>query len=161
MTKKILSLIAVAFLATSCSHFDEDQAPEPDGSFEEANTFEGPVPGSYDDFKVNVADRVFFAYNSSVLTSEGRMVLDRQVDWLSQFPSVDLIVEGHADIRGTREYNLALGERRAKSVKDYLISKGVDVNRIHTVSYGKERPEFDGDSEDVHQRNRRGVSVIQ
>ena len=134
---------------------------EADGSFQEAETFDGPVPGSYDDFRVNVADRVFFTYDSSKITTQGRSVLDQQAEWLAQYPSVDIIVEGHADIRGTREYNLALGERRAKSLKDYLVSKGVDPNRIHTVSYGKERVEFDGDGEEVHNKNRRGVSVIQ
>lgn len=159
MTKKILSLLAVGFLMAACSTSKDNV--NPDGSFEKTENFQGAVPGSYEDFKAHVPDRVFFDFNSSALTTEGKTTLDRQAEWLAQYPSVDLIVEGHCDIRGTREYNLALGERRAKSVKDYLLSKGVDAKRIHTVSYGKERPEFEGDTEEVHAKNRRGVSVIQ
>ena len=160
MTKKFLSLFAVAVLMTACSTM-EQEAIEPDGSFQQAETFEGSVPGSYEDFKSNVPDRIFFDFDSSALDSNSKATLDHQSEWLAQYPSVDIIVEGHADARGTREYNLALGERRSKSIKDYLMAKGVDVNRIHTVSYGKERPEFEGDSEEVYGKNRRGVSVIQ
>lgn len=120
----------------------------------------GAVPGSYEDFKVNVADRVFFAYDSQTLTSEGKSILDRQAEWLGKYPTADLIIEGHADFRGTREYNLALAERRAKAVRDYLLAKGVAESRINTVSYGKEKPEFLGDTEEVHAKNRRGVTVI-
>lgn len=156
MNYKIISLLTAGLLMTACSGTEKKN----DGMSNEASAL-GAVPGSYEDFKVNVADRVFFAYDSSVLTSEGKSILDRQAEWLAKYPNAATVIEGHADIRGTREYNIALCERRAKSVKDYLTSKGVNAARIHTVSYGKERPEFQGDTEEVHAKNRRGVTVIQ
>ena len=102
------------------------------------------------------ADRVFFAYDSSELSSDARMTLQKQYEWLMHYPRVKVTVEGHCDERGTREYNLALGERRAAAVKNYLIALGVPSSRMTTISYGKERPAVVGD----YAQNRRGVLVV-
>jgi len=98
------------------------------------------APGSAEDFVVNVGDRVLFGLNRFDLAPEARATVENQVIWLKRFPAVTITVEGHADERGTREYNLALGERRANSVRDYMIALGIDPNRVRTLSYGKERP---------------------
>lgn len=100
----------------------------------------GPVPGSLEDFTVNVGDRVYFDLDQYNLDAEDRSRLQRQAAWLQSYPNVNIVVAGNCDERGTREYNLALGERRANAVRDYLVSLGVDGSRIETVSYGKERP---------------------
>ena len=100
----------------------------------------GPRPGSLEDFTVNVGDRVYFDTDQYNLDAEDRSRLDRQAAWLQQYPQVRIMVAGNADERGTREYNLALGARRAEAVRAYLVSLGVDGSRIETVSYGKERP---------------------
>lgn len=107
------------------------------------------------------ADRVFFGYDSAELTADARTSLDRQIDWLKHYSNVKLVVEGHCDERGTREYNLALGERRATAVKNYLILNGVSSSRVRTISYGKERPEVVGNGESSWRLNRRGVLSVQ
>jgi len=103
---------------------------------------------------------VFFGFDKSDLTPEARATLDRQAAWLNQYPRVTISIEGHADERGTREYNLALGERRADAVKKYLTARGVDANRVATISYGKERPQVLGSNEAAWAQNRRGVTVV-
>ncbi|MCG8545370.1 MAG: peptidoglycan-associated lipoprotein Pal, partial [Alphaproteobacteria bacterium] len=112
------------------------------------------------DFIVNVGDRVFFAFNKSNLDSKAQETLDKQAAWLQKYPAVTILVAGHCDERGTREYNLALGERRANAAKDYLVSKGIAANRIKTISYGKERPAVLGSNEWAWAQNRRSVSSI-
>ncbi len=119
----------------------------------------GPVPGSDEDF-YSLGDRVFFDLDKFALKAAARRVLERQADWLKTYPNVSVTIEGHCDERGTREYNLALGERRANAAKNYLISLGVDPGRISTISYGKERPDALGSNEAAWSQNRRGVSVI-
>ncbi len=118
-------------------------------------------PGSQADLENNVGDRVFFALDSSVLTAEGQSTLERQAAWMNQYSDVRVAVEGHADERGTREYNLALGERRANAVRNYLVGLGVDSSRINTISYGKERPAVLGSNHDAWAQNRRGVTVVE
>jgi peptidoglycan-associated lipoprotein len=119
------------------------------------------VPGSRADFIQNVpADRVFFALDSFSLTPESRATLDAQAQWLSANAQVAVTIEGHADERGTREYNIALGERRANAVRLYLESRGVAAGRMQVISYGKERPEAFGNDEESHQRNRRSVTLV-
>jgi peptidoglycan-associated lipoprotein len=120
----------------------------------------GPLPGSAEDFRVNVGDRVLFAYDKSDLDDRDRQTLQKQAAWLQRYPAVTLIVEGHCDERGTREYNIALGARRAQSAKDYLVSLGVSAARLDTISYGKERPVCVDSNEACWAQNRRGVSVI-
>jgi len=120
----------------------------------------GIVPGSIDDFKVNVGDIVHFEYNEYNIDEEDKNALQKQATWLNRYPSIQIIIEGHCDERGTREYNLALGARRANAVKEYLVRLGVNANRLQTVSYGKERPLCNQASEDCGAQNRRGVSSI-
>jgi peptidoglycan-associated lipoprotein len=108
----------------------------------------------------NVSDRVFFAYDSTVIDSEGQATLSRQAEWLKANESVNIVLEGHADERGTREYNIALGERRASAAKNYLVSVGIASSRISTVSFGKERPAVVGNEEGSWSQNRRAVTVI-
>jgi peptidoglycan-associated lipoprotein len=121
---------------------------------------EGVAPGSQDDLVTNVGDRVLFDTDSSVVNSDGQRILERQAAWLQNYPYVYVVVEGHCDERGTREYNLALGERRADAMKKYLVSLGIDSSRIATVSYGKERPAVIGSTAEAWVQNRRGVTVV-
>lgn len=109
---------------------------------------------------VEVADRVFFDLNASSLSDDAQKILSTQSDWLKSDPSIRVTIEGHCDERGTREYNLALGERRANAAKQYLLNHGVDGSRIKTISYGKERPAFVGSTEEVWSKNRRAVTVV-
>ncbi len=118
------------------------------------------TPGSSADFEVNVGDRVFFAFDSSVIDEAGRETLQRQAAWLQQFPEVRATIEGHTDSVGTREYNLALGERRATAARNYLEALGVAPSRLQTTSYGEERPADPGDNDAAHALNRRAVTVV-
>ena len=123
-------------------------------------TASAAVPGSAEDFAQKAGDRVFFAFDRSDVSSEGDMVLHKQAEWLAQYPSTMIVVEGHCDERGTRDYNLALGERRANAVKTHLISLGVNANRVETISYGKERPFVVGSNEESWAQNRVGRTAI-
>jgi peptidoglycan-associated lipoprotein len=118
------------------------------------------VPGSIQDFQVNVGDRVFLEYDKSDLTDTARATLQKQAAWLQRFGAVTMALEGHCDERGTREYNLALGARRAQAVKDYLASLGVSAARLDTISFGKERPVCVESNDACYAQNRRGVSTI-
>ncbi|HEY4403651.1 MAG TPA: peptidoglycan-associated lipoprotein Pal [Xanthobacteraceae bacterium] len=118
------------------------------------------TPGSQQDFVVNVGDRVFFNSDSSELTPQSIATLDKQAQWLRSYAQYSFIVEGHADERGTREYNIALGARRAQAVHDYLISRGVQAHRMKTISYGKERPVAVCDDISCWSQNRRSVTVL-
>lgn len=117
-------------------------------------------PGSAEDFRVNVGDTVLFDLDQHSVRSDAQGILQKQAAWLKQYPSVRLMVEGHCDERGTREYNLALGDRRAYAVKEFLVSLGVDAARLQTKSYGKERPSCAEADDSCWQQNRRGFSVI-
>jgi peptidoglycan-associated lipoprotein len=118
------------------------------------------APGTQQDLEVNVGDRVFFGYDSSTLDDTARATLDRQAAWLQQFPGVTVTIEGHTDERGTREYNLALGERRASAVRSYLGTLGVPSDRTLTISYGEERPVDPAHDENAYALNRRAVTVV-
>jgi len=118
------------------------------------------VPGSEQDFVVNVGDRVFFETDSTELTPQARGTLDKQAQWLGQYNRYAFTIEGHADERGTREYNIALGARRAQTVRDYLSARGVDPGRMRTISYGKERPVAVCDDISCWSQNRRAVTVL-
>ena len=118
------------------------------------------VPGSAEDLRVNVGDTVHFAYNEYNIEEADRATLQRQATWLQKYPSVRVTVEGDCDERGTREYNLALGARRANAVKEYLVSLGVSAARIDTISYGKEHPICSESTEDCWAQNRRGVTSV-
>lgn len=118
------------------------------------------TPGSSQDFTVNVGDRIFFDTDSSVIRADAQQTLARQAQWLNQYGNYGITVEGHADERGTREYNLALSARRAAAARDYLVTQGVQGNRIRTISYGKERPVAVCDDISCWSQNRRGVTVL-
>jgi peptidoglycan-associated lipoprotein len=118
------------------------------------------VPGSQQDFIVNVGDRVFFESDSSELTPQARETLDKQAQWLNQYNRYAFTIEGHADERGTREYNIALGARRAQTVQAYLVSRGVMAQRMHIISYGKERPVAVCNDISCWSQNRRAVTVL-
>lgn len=157
---RIVAVVASLFLLAACE-------TSPDGSGSASGSGGGDPysdysgqPGSMQELAPNVGDRVFFAYDSSVLTAQAEAVLQAQAKWLNDNADIKVTVEGHCDERGTREYNLALGERRANAAKDYLTSLGVSANRVTTISYGKERPAVVGSTDDAWSRNRRSVTVV-
>jgi len=118
------------------------------------------TPGSQQDFVVNVGDRVFFETDSSELSEQARATLDKQAQWLNNYNRYAFTIEGHADERGTREYNIALGARRAQTVREYLVSRGVQAQRMRTISYGKERPVAVCNDISCWSQNRRAVTVL-
>ena len=120
----------------------------------------GPLPGSVQDFVVNVGDRIYFDTNAYTVRADAQTVLAAQAAWLNRYPAVKVRIEGNCDERGTREYNFALGGRRASAVRDFLIAHGVDGSRIDTVSYGKERPIDPGTGDDAWQHDRNGHTTI-
>eukprot|EP01012_Entosiphon_sulcatum_P063540 TRINITY_DN9113_c0_g3_i2.p1 TRINITY_DN9113_c0_g3~~TRINITY_DN9113_c0_g3_i2.p1 ORF type:complete len:158 (+),score=32.79 TRINITY_DN9113_c0_g3_i2:394-867(+) len=156
MRYKFIAMAAAVALLAAC-----ESAPKDAGTGTGAGTNQSSIrPGSQEDLVVNVGDRVFFALDRYDLSPEARATLDRQSQWLGTYGSVTVTIEGHADERGTREYNLALGERRANSVKNYLVAKGVNPSRVQVVSYGKEKPAVAGSNEAAWSQNRRGVTVV-
>ena len=120
----------------------------------------GGPPGSQQDFVVNVGDRVFFTTDSTTLTPQSIATLDKQAQWLQQYSQYTFTIEGHADERGTREYNIALGARRAQTVREYMASRGISPQRMRTISYGKERPVAVCDNISCWSQNRRVVTVL-
>ncbi len=178
MRFKIFSVVVMAgLIVTACETAKEENASTegsggvtaPGSSDARADSTSPPVTSSrielerrlrsVEHFQNQVGDRVFFGFDRFDLSPEARDVLERQSDWLKRFPVITITVAGHSDERGTREYNLALGERRANSVKNYLVALGVDSNRIRTVSYGKEQPVDPRSAEAAWSKNRRGVSL--
>ncbi len=121
---------------------------------------QGPEPGSPQDFQVAAGNTVYFGFDKYDLSADAQAALRRQAQWLTTYGNVTVTVEGHCDERGTREYNLALGDRRATAVKNYLVALGVSASRIQTISYGKERPAVLGSNEEAWAKNRRAVTVI-
>ena len=146
--------------AAPARQYVEQPAPPPPPPPIAAPRPTGPVPGSVQDFLIHANDRVFFDFDSYSLRSDGASVLDAQAAWLVRYPMVQIRIEGNADERGTREYNFALAARRANSVRDYLVSRGLSGNRIETVSFGKERPINEGSNEEAWAQNRNGHTVI-
>jgi peptidoglycan-associated lipoprotein len=150
---RLVAVLAAALAISACAKNTAEDA--------QANAAGQATPGSQQDFVVNVGDRVFFETDSSELTPQSRATLDKQAQWLNNYSQYgQFTVEGHADERGTREYNIALGARRAQTVRDYLISRGVVANRMHTISYGKERPVALCDDISCWSQNRRAVTVL-
>jgi peptidoglycan-associated lipoprotein len=161
MKLRYLSIVAaVAMLAACETPAEQKQTSGGTGGVTTPSGPVAPTAGSIDDFLKNVGDRVFFDYNKSTLRAEGKAALDKQIAWLKQYPAYAITVEGHADERGTREYNLALGERRAAAVKKYMTEKGLPAARVKTITYGKERPVALGSTEAAWSQNRRGVTVL-
>jgi len=145
---KFAAVIAAGLMIAGCAKQQVDQSGA------------SATPGSQQDFVVNVGDRVFFETDSSELTEQARATLDKQAQWLSNYNRYSFTVEGHADERGTREYNIALGARRAQTVRAYLVSRGIAASRMRTISYGKERPVAVCDDISCWSQNRRVVTVL-
>jgi peptidoglycan-associated lipoprotein len=120
----------------------------------------GQIPGSQGDLAANAGDKVYFEQDQSTLTAEGQNTLLQQAKWLAKYPDVTVQIEGHADERGTREYNISLSARRATTVRRFLISQGVPGTRIASIAYGKERPAATCDAEECWSQNRRAVTVV-
>ena len=158
--------LSAALILGACTHKQEavntapPPAPPPPMAAAPAPVTSSIIPGSAEDFRVNVGDTVHFAFDQYNVEDADRAILSRQAAWLQRYPQVRVSVEGHADERGTREYNLALGARRANAVKEFLVAQGVSTGRLETVSYGKERPVCTESSEGCWAQNRRGVTVI-
>ena len=180
MLKKFLLSIFLFGLVAACSTTPKDTADSSgsgsSGDFNTATTsseeavagidtttsdFSGIISGSSEDFVVNVGDRVYFSYDSFELDDDAKELLQLQAAWLKQYNKTLVTIAGHCDERGTREYNLALGEKRAQAVKNYLSGLGVINFRLNTISYGKERPAVVGSTDAAWSQNRRSVTVIQ
>ena len=176
MVIKLFTSALLVFFLAACSTTPKDTADSSgsgssSSSSDVSSSEEGTItetspesasitPGSQEDLIVNVGDRVFFNYDSSDLDSDAQELLQDQVAWLKQYSDVSVIIEGHCDERGTREYNLALGEKRAQSVKNYLIGLGISSERVATISYGKERPAVVGSNDGAWAQNRRSVTIV-
>src|SRR5258706_2254639 len=155
---KLAAVIAAFLLVASCSSKKSEVVGGPPAGA--SGTTSNVVPGSAEDFRVNVGDTVHFDFDKYDVLENDKTTLQRQAAWLAKYQSVRVTVEGHCDERGTREYNLALGARRANAVKEYLVSLGVSSAPLDTISYGKERPVCSESSEDCWAQNRRGVTTI-
>ncbi|MCU0886485.1 MAG: peptidoglycan-associated lipoprotein Pal [Rubritepida sp.] len=153
-TKPLLAALAAAGLLVACSSNEEAATTAGAG----AGTIR---PGSQEDLVANIGDRVFFDFDRSAIRADQRPTLERQARWMQQYSQVQVMVEGHTDERGTREYNLALGQRRANAARDVLVANGVAGSRIRTISYGKDRPAALGSNEEAWAQNRRAVTVVQ
>ena len=171
MKNRMISLVAVAAaLSMTAGCARRTLPPEPPssetpgdqiGSEVDQSQTGAAVPGSRADFLQSVvSDRIFFGFDSYSVDDEARRTLDAQADWLNRNPNVQVTIEGHADERGTREYNLALGDRRANAARDYLQSRGVAASRMQVISWGKERPAIEGSNESAWAQNRRAVTVV-
>lgn len=153
---KIASLAAGGLMLMACTGY-ETTAPVVDDTYTEPS---GPVAGTQADFEANVGDRIYFDFDRYDLDETDKATLRRQAAWLKQYPSVSMVIQGNCDERGTREYNLALGARRASSAKDFLMGLGIDGSRLSTISYGKERPTCMESTEGCWALNRNDIMVV-
>jgi len=157
MNIQTLGALAALALLTACS---DTPAPAPTMATQTTTATMAIVPGSEEDLKQNVGDRVFFAFDRSGLQADGQGTLDRQAAWLGKYGQVNVEIAGNCDDRGTEEYNIALGQRRANAARDYLVAKGVSSGRITTISYGKDRPVALGSNEDAWKQNRNAITSV-
>ena len=160
MDRKTLPAIALLALLSACASQPANTGAA-SGTGNVANGNAGPAPGSEEDLVANVGDRVFFPYNENSLTDDARATLDKQSSWLGRYQQDAVQVAGNCDERGTEEYNIALGERRANSARDYLVAHGIASTRITTISYGKDRPTALGSDEQSYAQNRNAITSIQ
>ena len=171
MFQRLLAMCAVAFLFTACETASNVAGDSASGSSSSSATAAGSTSSSASSSTTatqmsdaeklaQVGNTVYFGFDSSELAGEAQATLDRQAAFLNVNPTMVVIIEGHADERGTREYNLALGDRRAVAVRDYLLAKGLNAARVRTVSYGKERPAVSGSNEEAWAKNRRDATVL-
>ncbi len=157
MNFKILGAFAAMSLLAACTTPATTGASTGTGATAATS---GVTPGSQEDLVANVGDRVFFSLNQSSLPTEGRATLDRQAAWLSKYAMNNVQIAGNCDERGTEEYNIALGQRRASAARDYLVAKGVSSTRITTISYGKDRPVALGSDESAYAQNRNAITSV-
>jgi peptidoglycan-associated lipoprotein len=166
MRFKLIGTLAAVALLAACETAPQNQAAtggagaSAPAAAPAATTRPGPRPGSQEDLVQNVGDRIFYDFDKSELRPEARRTIERWAGWLKQYPQVTVTVEGHADERGTREYNIALGERRATAARNFLVSQGIEARRVATISYGKERPAVLGSNEAAWSQNRRSVLQV-
>jgi peptidoglycan-associated lipoprotein len=153
MNTKILGAFAAVALLAACSQKQPEATPT-------ATPVSGIVPGSQEDLVANVGDRVFFDFNASTLRADAKGTLDKQSAWLAKYGSVNVQVAGNCDERGTEEYNIALGQRRANAAAAYLKAKGVAAGRLSTISYGKDRPTAQGSDEQAWAQNRNAITSV-
>ncbi len=152
---KFAAALGAALAISACA-----KTPAENGALSGLNGGNPAIPGSPQDFAVNVGDRVFFDSDSSELSPTAQATLVKQAAWLQHYPRYNVTIEGNADERGTREYNFALGARRAETTKDYLVARGIPASRIRTISYGKERPVATCNDNSCWSQNRRAVTVL-
>ena len=155
MNTRTLGAIAAVALLAACSNQNAAQ----NGSGAAAAT-SGPTPGSQEDLVASAGDRVFFDFDRSNLRQDAQATLDKQSAWLAKYPQVNVQIAGNSDDRGTEEYNLALGQRRANAARDYLVARGVAGARVSTISYGKDRPTAMGDNEQAWAQNRNAITNV-
>jgi peptidoglycan-associated lipoprotein len=160
MNLKIVGAFAALALLTACSDNPSSNTGAATGSGAATSGYGGASPGSQEDLVASAGDRVFFPLDSSTVTGEGRGVLDRQASWLAKYPQVSVQLAGNCDERGTEEYNLALGQRRANAARDYLVARGVSSARINTISYGKDRPTALGSDDQSWSQNRNAITTV-
>jgi len=163
MHARIIALLGALLMLAACSSPPPPPEPSPGPPGPPGGVGIGSrniVPGSQQDLEASAGDRVFFAFDRSDITPEAQQILSRQADWLRRYPNVTVTIEGHCDERGTREYNLALGERRAQAAKNVLVASGIPASRISTISYGKERPIVVGSNEEAWAQNRVAITTV-
>ncbi len=159
MLARLTGVVGALLLLAACSSSQPENAGGP-ASMGAMGPGAGYAPGSQQDLAATAGDRVFFMFDRSDISPEGQQILQRQADWLRRYPNVGVTIEGHCDERGTREYNLALGERRAQEVKNVLVALGIPASRLQTISYGKERPIVAGSDEQAYAQNRVAITTV-
>jgi peptidoglycan-associated lipoprotein len=155
-----MGALAALSLLAACASKPAETTGTNTGVTTTAPAPQGPVPGSQEDLVANVGDRVFYEFNSSTLSDAATATLDKQAAFLAKYPQDRFQIAGNCDDRGTEEYNLALGNRRANAAKEYLVAKGVSASRLTTISYGKDRPTALGDNEEAWAQNRNAISSV-
>ncbi len=155
---RLCAIAAALLMLAACSSTPETPAGGPGGPGGIGSSRFGP--GSQQDLAATAGDRIFFAFDRSDISAEAQQILQRQAEWLRRYANVAVTIEGHCDERGTREYNLALGERRAQAAKNVLVALGIPASRVATISYGKERPAVPGSSEEAYAQNRRAQTTV-
>lgn len=161
MFARLMAVAGALLLLAACSSTPETPPGGPSGPGGPGGLGASRFgPGSQQDLAATAGDRIFFAFDRSDISAEAQQILQRQAEWLRRYPNVSVTIEGHCDERGTREYNLALGERRAQAAKNVLVALGIPAARIQTISYGKERPAVPGSTEEAYAQNRRAVTTV-
>ncbi len=159
MKMKLIGALGLAALLAACGNENANTGAA-SGMGASAAPTGAAAPGSEADLVANVGDRVYFELNQSTLSSDAQTTLDRQAAWLARYPQATVQIAGNCDDRGTEEFNIALGERRANAARDYLVAKGLSAARISTISYGKDRPTALGDDEQSWQQNRNAITAV-